>query len=155
MQPTSIRGEQRHPPRMTERAYKAVALMARALNVSSMLAAYQAELCGDMATRPDPNVWEGITVITDICLRVQRCAVQATGKSMGMMVLQERARWPNLTDLSEREKEDILDMPIVPDGILGNALASMQQRCEAKKKEDEALKLCIPWKTEPMPPLAP
>lgn len=45
---------------ITERANKAVALVVRALNVSSMLAAYQAELCEDMATKPDPAVWEEI-----------------------------------------------------------------------------------------------
>uniref|UniRef100_A0A1A8IW28 Uncharacterized protein n=1 Tax=Nothobranchius kuhntae TaxID=321403 RepID=A0A1A8IW28_NOTKU len=129
---------------LNERAYKAAAISVRALNVSSMLSAYQAELCEDMNTKPDPEVWEEITVLTDICLRVQRCAVQATAKAMGMMVLQERARWLNLTNLSDREKEDILDMPIVPEGIFGSALASMQQRCEAKKKEDEALHLCLP-----------
>ena len=137
---------------MTERAYKAAALSVRALNVSSMLTAYQAELCADMTVKPEPAVWEEIMAITDICLRVQRCAVQATGKSLGMMVVQERARWLNLTNLPDREKEDVLDMPIVPEGIFGSALASMQQRCEAKKKEDEALQLCLPRKAQPPPP---
>lgn len=85
-----------------------------------------------------PVVWEEITVITDICLLVQCCAVQATGKSMGMMVLQQRGRWPNLTNLSDKE-EDILDMSIVPEVVFGSPLASIQQRCEAKKKENEAL----------------
>ncbi|XP_029973330.1 uncharacterized protein LOC115407110 [Salarias fasciatus] len=140
---------------MTERAYRAAALAVRALNVSSMLSAYQAELFEDMATKPDPAVWDEITVITDICLRVQRCAVQATGKSLGTMVLQERARWLNLSNLSDREKEDMLDMPITPDGIFGSALASMQQRCEAKKREDEALQLCLPRKAERPPAPAP
>ena len=79
-----------------------------------MLTAYQAELCEDMMTKPDPAVWDEITMITDICLRVQRCAVQATGKSLGLVVLQERARWLNLTNLSDREKEDILNMPFIP-----------------------------------------
>ena len=140
---------------MTEQAYKAAALSVRALNVSSMLTAYQAELCEDMANKPEPAVWDEITVITDICLRVQRCAVQATGKSLGMMVVQERARLLNLTNLPDREKEDILDMPIVPEGIFGTALASMQQRCEAKKREDEALQLCLPRKVQPPPRTAP
>lgn len=47
-----------------------------------------------------------------------------------------------------------MDMPIVPDCIFGTALASMQQKCEARKREDEALKLCLPRKIEPTP-LAP
>ncbi|XP_010786081.1 oxysterol-binding protein-related protein 11-like, partial [Notothenia coriiceps] len=36
----------------------------------------------------------------------------ATGKALGIMVVQERARWLNLMNLPDREKEDILDMPI-------------------------------------------
>ncbi|KAK5921115.1 hypothetical protein CgunFtcFv8_024848 [Champsocephalus gunnari] len=129
---------------MTERAYRAAALSARALNVSSMLTAYQAELCEDMSSNPGPATLDEIAAVTDICLLVQRCAVQATGKIMGIMVVQERARWLNLTNLPDREKEDVLDMPIVPVGIFGSALASMQRKCESKKKEDEALHLCLP-----------
>lgn len=131
---------------MTERAYRAAALSVRALNVTSMLTAYQAELFEDMSNVPNPAVWDDITTVSDICLRVQRCAVQAMGKCMAMLVLQERARWLNLTNLSDKEREDILDMPVVPEGIFGSALASMQQRCEAKKREDEALQLCLPRK---------
>ncbi|XP_038146283.1 uncharacterized protein LOC119786801 [Cyprinodon tularosa] len=45
-------------------------------------------------------------------------------------------------------------MPIVPEGIFGSALATMQQRCEAKKKDNEALKLCLPRKAPaPSPPV--
>lgn len=88
-----------------------------ALNVSPIFVSYQPVLCGGMATRPDPNVWEEITVITHISLSMQHCAVQATRKSMGMMALHERARLVNLTNLSEREEEDILVMPIVLDGL--------------------------------------
>ena len=69
------------------------------------------------------------------------------------MVLQDRARWLNLANLSDRERDDVLDMPIVPEGIFGSALDLMQRRCEAKKKEDEALRLCLPRKSPaPTPP---
>ena len=139
---------------LTEKTYKAAALSARALNVLSMLTAYQAELCEDFAQAQDAATWEEIMVITDLCLRIQRCAVQATGRAMGTMVLQERARWLNLANLSDREKDDILDMPIVPEGVFGSALASMQRRCEAKKKEDEALQLCLPRKSPDPSPTA-
>lgn len=69
---------------------------------------------------------------------------------MGTVVLQEHARWLNLTNLSKKEKEDILDMPIVLEGIVGSALTSMQQCYEVKKKEDKALQLCLPRKS-PIP----
>lgn len=94
-----------------------------------MLAAYQAELCEAASAQ---NVWEEITVIMDICLLMQCCTVQDTGKSMGMMVLQKQITWLNLTNLSEREEMDILDMPIVPNRIFETALASMQQKSEAR-----------------------
>lgn len=42
-----------------------------------------------------------IPTITDLCLRVQFCVVQAMGKVLGTMALQERGRWLNLADLSE------------------------------------------------------
>ncbi len=133
---------------LTERAYKAAALSARALNVFSMLTAYQAELCEDFARTQDPVTWEEIQVITDLCLRIQRCAVQATGRVLGTMVLQAQPRQP-----VRQRKDDILDMPIVPEGVFGSALASMQRQCEAKKKEDEVLQLCLPGKPPaPSPP---
>lgn len=44
----------------------------------------------------------------------------------------------NLRNLSER-KEDILDMLIMTDNIFGTPLASMQQKCEVMKRDDEAI----------------
>lgn len=58
---------------------------------------------------------------------------------MDLMVLQERARWLNLINLSTRDKEDLLNTPVVTQGLFGTAIASMQKRCENKKSEDEAL----------------
>ncbi|KAK5909543.1 hypothetical protein CesoFtcFv8_003464 [Champsocephalus esox] len=149
--PTLPAKSDRFQSAMTKKSYKATALSARALNVSSLLTAYQAELGEDLSGSPGAATLDEMAAVTDICLRVQRCAVQATGKVMGIMVVQERARWLNLTNLPDREKEDVLDMPIVPEGIFGSALASMQRRCETKKKEDEALHLCLPRRVQPLP----
>lgn len=65
---------------------------------------------------------------------------------MGTLVLQERAWWLDLVNLSDREKDDVLDMPIIPEGIFGSSLASMQQCCEVNKREDETLRFCVPSK---------
>lgn len=82
---------------------------------------------------------------------IQRYVVQAI--ALAALVPQERARWLNLANLSDREKEDILDMPIVLEETFGSALASMQQCYEAKKKEGEALQLCLPQKSLAPPQL--
>lgn len=129
---------------LTDKAYKAAALSARALNATSLLMAYQAELEEEMTASPDPVLWEEMCVITDHCLHLHKVAIQSQGRAMGLMVLQERARWLNLTTLSAKEKEDLLDTPISPKGLFGAAVTSMQKRCEERKREDEALKLCLP-----------
>lgn len=105
--PTIIPGDPRFPPvapaipskvdrlqsALSKRAYKAAALNATALNVLSLLTAYQSELCGELARSRDPKAYADIPAVTDLCLRVQRSAVQGAGQSMATMVLQKRARW--------------------------------------------------------------
>lgn len=68
---------------LSEKTYKAAALLARALNVLSLLTAYQAQLCEDFAWTPDLVTWKEIPIITDMCLRIQRCVIQATHGSAG------------------------------------------------------------------------
>lgn len=68
---------------LIERAYRAVTLSARALNAVSLLTAYQTELCEDYVRAREPAAWEEIPMIANLCLCVQHCAVQATGKVMG------------------------------------------------------------------------
>lgn len=68
--------------------YKVTALNMRALNVLSLLTAYQAELFEDFTQTQDPSFMEEIPVITDFCLRVQHSAVQASRKMLASMVLQ-------------------------------------------------------------------
>lgn len=76
--------------------------------------AYQAELEEDMTAKPDTTLWEDICVITDHVLRLHKVAIQATGRAMGLKVLQERARWLRLTNLMTKEKEELLVTPIIP-----------------------------------------
>ncbi len=37
---------------------------------------------------------------------------------------------------------------MVAEGIFGSALTLMQKRCEEKKRDDEALQLCMPRKAQ-------
>ncbi|ROL55242.1 hypothetical protein DPX16_5752 [Anabarilius grahami] len=115
------------------------------------------ELQDEASATPGQTHWEEICVVTDLSLRLQRCTVQAEGKAMATatMVIQERGRWLNLANLSDGEKEAILDAPVVAEGIFGSALTLMQKRCEENKRDDEALQLCMPRKTQAAPPPPP
>lgn len=87
---------------------------------------------------PDPALWEEACIITDHCLHLHKVAIQ---QAMGLMVSKERAWWLNLTSLLTKEKEDLLDTPIMPQGLFGAAVLSMQKRCEEKK--DDEMRLCL------------
>ncbi|KAL2095574.1 hypothetical protein ACEWY4_007722 [Coilia grayii] len=136
---------------VTDKAYRALALGVRALNASSMLMAYQAELQDETAGPQDAQLWDEMRVVTDLCLRLHRCAVQASRRAMGFLVTQERARWLTLSSLSHREKVQLLDVAVDPKGLFGPAMASMQRRCEEKKREGEALQTCLPRKSQAPP----
>ena len=71
---------------LTDKGYKAMATTVRALNASLLLLAYQAELEGDMSTSPTPALWDELCVEMDLCLRLYRSAIQASGRAMALMV---------------------------------------------------------------------
>ncbi|RXN26490.1 putative GAG protein [Labeo rohita] len=77
---------------MFQKIYKSLVLAARALNVTSMLMAYQAELLEELDTQldagnPNPTVWEEICNITDLNLRTSHGAVQSCGRTVALSVV--------------------------------------------------------------------
>ncbi|KAI5629051.1 hypothetical protein C0J50_8203, partial [Silurus asotus] len=140
-----------------QKIYRSSALAVRALNATSMLTAYQAELMEEMGKQIDAGspvsaLWEEICVIADLNLRSSREAVQSCGRSMGLALVGERALWLGLTGLSEREKVEFLDAPIEPKALFGAAVANMRQQCDLRKKDGEAFEACLPRKPPARPP---
>lgn len=131
-------------------SYKASSLAVRALNVSSLLLAYQAELLEDMGKQLEkgsapPSLWEGIVTINDLDLCDAHLAVQASERSMGLSVVGDHVLWLNLSGLPDSEKRRVAGAPVVAgQALFGPTIGLMQQRCGDKKKEDEAFKLCLP-----------
>lgn len=137
-----------------QKMYKSSGLGVRALNATSLLTAYQAELMDEMgkqldAGTPNPVVWEEICYITDLNLRTFRGAIQSCGRAMGLAVVGERALWLNLSSLTDKEKADLLDAPIDPKALFGPAIAAMRDKCDARKKEGEAFDVCLPRRPAP------
>ncbi|RXN05998.1 putative GAG protein [Labeo rohita] len=140
-----------------QKIYRSSALAVRALNATSLLAAYQAELMEEMgrqmdAGSPNPAPWEEICIIADLNLRTSRGAVQSCGRSMGLAVVGERALWLGLSGLSDREKVDFLDAPVEPKALFGASVTAMRQRCDLRKQEGEAFQACLPRKPIPKGP---
>ena len=81
--------------------------MACMLPMEPLVAAHLPPRLSAASSRAPIAPWKNTTT-ADICLSVQRCAVQAVGKCLLVLVQQERTRWLNLTHLSDKEKENIL-----------------------------------------------
>lgn len=61
---------------------------------------------------------------------------------MALSVIRERTLWLNLLGVPDSKKRCIAGAPVVAgQALFGPAVALMQQRCDIKKKEDEAFKL--------------
>ena len=99
-------------PVIAEKSYKVVATSVQALKASLLLLAHQAELEDNMATSPTPAVWEELFVVTHLCLRLYRLAVQVFERATALIITQERAWWLNLSSLSQKEKTPLLDVPV-------------------------------------------
>lgn len=101
--------------------------------------AYQAKLEKDMTAKSYTTVWEEICVITHHVLHLHKVAVQAAGRAMGLVIIQEPTLWLGLTNLLTKKKEELFDTPVAPQGLFGAAVISLQKRCEEKKRGDKAL----------------
>ena len=139
-----------------QKIYKSTALSVRALNATSLLTAYQAELLEEMGRQldsgsPNPVLWEEICVIADLNLRTSRGAVQSCGRSMGLAVVGERSLWLGLSGLSDKEKVEFLDAPLDPKAMFGATVTTMRQQCDLRKKEGEAFQVCLPRKPAARP----
>lgn len=54
-----------------------------------------------------------MAAIADLSHCIQCISFQAMGKVTATLNVQEQVTWPNLTNLTDREWDDILDMPVI------------------------------------------
>lgn len=135
-----------------KRAYDAVASTTRVLSAATLLQCSATELFKQAKNTPSKDTLAELRRLNDESLLLIRTATEAAGRAMAFMVIQERARWLERANISDSEKKEIMDEKISPDGLFGGAVATMLARWEEKKKEGEALKMCLPCKPSQPPP---
>ena len=77
-------------------------------------------------------------------MMLTKSVTEQVGRSMALGVVLERSQWVTLSSVSEDKKERILDLPIVPEGLLTGAMALMTESHAIDKQECEALRACLP-----------
>lgn len=93
--------------------------------------------------------WKEGRFLTDKCYKAAALSTSklvATGRATGLVILQEQARWLRLTNLTTKEKEELLvkeflvDKINVSGAVVRRTDKEMEMRCE-EKREMLALKL--------------
>ncbi|XP_067310883.1 platelet-activating factor receptor-like [Pseudorasbora parva] len=95
----------------------------------AIVQAYQADLLRDL----DSSDAVGGDIITelrssaDLALRATKETARCVGRSMAALVATERHLWLNPTDIKEREKAFLLDAPLSPGGLFGDAVHTVTE----------------------------
>ena len=106
-------------------------------------------------TSPTPAVWDELCVVTDLCLSLHRCAVQASGRAMALMVAQERARWLNLSSLSQKEKTQLLDVLWTPKACSAQRWPPCKSTVRRRRGKAKHFSCVYLEKFHPLPPCTP
>ncbi len=64
----------------------------------------------------------------DFVLMAMMRAAQAVGKAMGFMIVLQRHLWLNLADLKDADSKVLLNAPVTPSGLFGDAVESIIER---------------------------
>ncbi len=76
---------------------------------------------------------------TDFALMATKRVAQAVGKAMGFMVVLQRHLWLNLADLKEADRKVLLNAPVTPSGLFGDAVESITEWFAEAQKRAKAM----------------
>ncbi len=79
---------------------------------------------------------------TDFALATKRAA-----QAMGFMVVLQRHLWLNLADLKEADRKVLLNAPVTPSGLFGDAVESITDRFAEAQKRAKAMSHIMPRRT--------
>ncbi len=85
---------------------------------------------------------------TDLSLRATKQTARAIGRSMAAMVSTERHLWLNLTGIKDKDRTFLLDAPISPSGLFGDAVNTVATRFREAKRYEEAFVRFLPRRAQ-------
>lgn len=102
-----------------DKIYKSSTQTGCATNAITLLLAYIVELEEEMTGALSQGnyvieLWVEICMVTDLVLCSLRCLAQSTGRTVGLVVVGQRALWLNLSTMGEKDKTHFLDQPVDP-----------------------------------------
>ncbi len=130
---------------LANKAYASDGEAASALHAMAVLQVFQAKILqaaeGGALTA---EATKDLRAATDFALMVTKRAAQAVGKAMGFMVVLQRHLMLNLADLKEADRKVLLNAPVTPSGLFGDAVESITDRFAEAQKRAKAMSHVMP-----------
>ncbi len=130
---------------LANKAYASDGEAASPLHAMAVLQVFQAKLLqtaeGGVLT---PEATKDLRAATDFALMATKRAAQSVGKAMGFMVVLQRHLWLNLADLKDADRKVLLNAPITPSGLFGDAVESITERFAETQKRAKAMSHVMP-----------
>ncbi len=128
------------------KSYMAAGQAGACLHTMAVLQAYQADLLKEMDEGEDiknDDIAE-LCRATDLSLRATKKTARAIGWSMAALVATERHLWLTLSNINDKDRVFLLDAPLVPSGLFGDAVNMVIDRFQEAKKQAAAFQRFLP-----------
>lgn len=111
----------------------------------AVLQVFQAKMLQALDERgSDSESFRKLHSATDLALRVTKKTAQGIGRSMSSLAVLQRHLWLTLTDMRDSEKARLMDAPISPNSLFGDAVGSFSEKLlEVQKQSLSAETGCI------------
>ncbi|KAI2647838.1 Transposon Ty3-G Gag-Pol polyprotein [Labeo rohita] len=116
------------------------------LHTMLVLQAYQADLLKELDEGEeikDSDISE-IRRTADLSLRATKETARAIGRSMAALVAAERHLWLTLSNMKEKDRVFLLDAPLLPAGLFGDAVNAVVDRYQEARKQAAAFQRFLP-----------
>ncbi|KAI2668352.1 Transposon Ty3-G Gag-Pol polyprotein [Labeo rohita] len=128
------------------KGYTAAGQAGACLHTMSVLQAYQADLLKELDEGEeikDSDISE-LRRTADLSLRATKETARAIGRSMAALVVAERHLWLTLSDMKEKDRVFLLDAPLSPSGLFGDAVNTVVDRYQEARKQAAAFQRYLP-----------
>ncbi len=128
------------------KGYTAAGQAGACLHTMAVLQAYQADLLKELDEGKQissSDVGE-LMRTADLALRATKETARAIGRSMAALVAAKRHLWLTLSDMKEKERVFLMDAPLVPSGLFGDAVDSVVDRYQEARKQAAAFQRFLP-----------
>ncbi|KAG1925197.1 hypothetical protein F2P79_025690, partial [Pimephales promelas] len=128
-------------PSLVGKAYSAAGQAASCLHTMTILQAYQADLLREIDEREEvsADAIRELRRATDLAFCATKEKAKSVGRSMAALVATERHLWLNLSEIKEKDRSVLLDAPMSPSSLFGDAINCVIDQFQETKKKSAAV----------------